>query len=242
MLKTTISIAAFVALAACDSSGDNSTAPAAPVAAVAPPAGTEWVTTVAETADGGFRMGNPDAPIKLVEYGAYSCSHCAEFSEASSAPLREMVATGKVSYEFRSYLLGGQDVPASLLVQCAGPGPFFTLLEQSFAAQKDWMGKLVAMSPADQQAIASLPQTQQFARLAEVSGLDQFVRQRGVPAARAQACLSDTAAAEKLVAMRDRANSEYNVTGTPTFLINGQVVPQTAAWEALLPKLRAAGA
>jgi protein-disulfide isomerase len=47
---------------------------------------------------------------------------------------------------------------------------------------------------------------------------------------------------DKLVKMRDRANTEFNLQGTPTFLINGQVVPETGTWEALEAKLKAAGA
>jgi protein-disulfide isomerase len=42
--------------------------------------------------------------------------------------------------------------------------------------------------------------------------------------------------------MRDRANTEFNLQGTPTFVINGQTVPDTASWELLEPKLKAAGA
>ena len=48
-----------------------------PVAKVAAPAGKTWNDVVEKTAEGGYRMGNPDAPVKLLEYGALSCSHCA---------------------------------------------------------------------------------------------------------------------------------------------------------------------
>jgi protein-disulfide isomerase len=201
------------------------------------------VTTVAATPDGGFKMGNPNAPIKLVEYGSLSCSHCAEFSAKSAEALRNnYVASGKVSYEFRSYLLGGQDVPATLLIQCGGPTPFFLMLEQVYSQQGDWLGKLSDMTPAERQAISALPMKQQFAAIAKKTGLDEFVRQRGIPAAKAEACLADTATAEKLTKMRERANTEFNLQGTPTFLINGQTVPQTSTWEALEPALKAAGA
>ena len=63
-----------LALAACGGgNGDaNSSAPAAsPVAAVPAPAGKDWTQVVSKTAEG-YVMGNPDAPIKLVEYGSPS--------------------------------------------------------------------------------------------------------------------------------------------------------------------------
>lgn len=229
-------------LAACEKAAETPANKSA-VAAVTPPAGTDWATTVSQTPEGGYRMGNPDAPIKIVEYGSISCSHCADFSEAASGPLRtNYVASGKVSYEFRSYLLGGQDVPATLLIQCGGPGPFFPLLEQAYATQKEWMGRLVGMPAAEQQRISTLPVDQQFKVFAAKAELDTFVKQRGIPAAKVEACLADTAGVEKLMKIREQANSEFNISGTPTFIMNGQVLQNTGTWEALETRLKAAGA
>jgi len=39
-----------------------------------------WVENVTATADGGFRIGNPNAKVKLVEYASLTCSHCADFA------------------------------------------------------------------------------------------------------------------------------------------------------------------
>ena len=67
-------------LSACDKASDSATgAPSAnstPIAKIAPPAGKSWADTVTVTPEGGYLMGNPDAPIKLIEFGALSCSHC----------------------------------------------------------------------------------------------------------------------------------------------------------------------
>jgi protein-disulfide isomerase len=230
-------------LAGCDKQNSSSTNAVGPVAAVKPPAGTEWVTTVAETPDGGFRMGNPAAPIKVVEYGSLSCSHCAEFSEKAMEPLKaNYIATGKVSYELRNYVRDPMDLTATLLARCGGAGPFYPLVEQMFADQANWFERVKTITPADQQAMAALPPAQQFAKFATVIGLDGFVRQRGISAEKANACLANTTESDKLVKMRERANTEFNLQGTPTFLINGQVVPDTGTWEALEAKLKAAGA
>ena len=242
-MKSLAFILPLILLSACDQKAADSPVAAGAVAEVKAPAGTEWATTVVETPDGGMQMGNPNAPVKLIEYGSLSCSHCADFSEKASEELRnKYVASGKVSYEFRSYLLGGQDIPATLLVQCGGTASFFPLLEQAYAAQKEWLGKLMAMSPAEQQSLTALPMPQQFAALASKTGLDTFVKQRGISSAKVDACLANNAAVEKLMKIRERANTEYKVPGTPTFLINGQVVPDTGTWEVLETKLKAAGA
>ena len=241
-MKSVALVLPLLLLAAC---GEKSETPKAtgPVVAVKAPAGTEWVTTVVETPDGGMQMGNPAAPIKVVEYGSMSCSHCAEFSEKSAEALKaNYIATGKVSYELRNYVRDPMDLTATLLARCGGPGPFFPLAEQMFADQVNWFEKLKTVPAAEQQAMAALSPTEQMSKYATLLGLDNFVRQRGISAEKANACLANTAESDKLVKMRDRANTEFNLQGTPTFLINGQVVQDTGTWEQLEAKLKAAGA
>jgi protein-disulfide isomerase len=244
MKRVMIAGAALMALGGCNASGNNSSTVAAsgPVAAVAPPKGTEWTTTVTKTPDGGYRMGNPDAPIKLIEYGSITCPHCAAFAtEGVEALKSKYVASGKVSYEFRSYLLHGQDLMATLLVECGGPEPFFALLEGAYADQQNWIGKLMAMPPAEQQRLQSLPVAAQNVAIARASGLDEFVAQRGVPREAIDKCLTDPKRPDALLAQRNKAN-EMGLTGTPTFFLNDKIVENVASWKDLEPELRAAGA
>ena len=65
---------------------------------------------------------------------------------------------------------------------------------------------------------------------------------RGVPKDRIAQCLTDPKKPERLLKVRDDANTKYNIPGTPTFIINGNVVPNVAGWKELEPELRAAGA
>ena len=71
-------------LAACKKSDSTGSSSGDPVAAVAPPAGKAWTDVVKATPEGGMVMGNPAAPIKLVEYGSLSCPHCAKFAAAAA--------------------------------------------------------------------------------------------------------------------------------------------------------------
>jgi protein-disulfide isomerase len=72
-------------LAGCggDSGGNSQTAAAnnaAPVETVAAPNGGDWTQTVAQSPEGGMLMGNPAAPVKVIEYASYTCPACASFS------------------------------------------------------------------------------------------------------------------------------------------------------------------
>ena len=234
--------AALLSLSACNKAADV-TAPAnTSEAKTEAPASSKWNETVSKTADGGMLMGNPDAKVKLVEYGALSCSHCSEFSEQSHGTLMSMVAKGTLSFEFRPFLLNALDVPASLLARCGGAGPSFPVTQQLYAAQAQWLAKTKDISAAEQQAFETMPQTAQMNFLAEKLGLISFVQARGIGADQAKACLNDPKAVEELGKISEVAQSKYNLKGTPTFVINGQTVPDTSNWELLKPKLLAAGA
>lgn len=219
-----------VALTACSKTSTNGSsnvvAASGPVAAVPPPPGKQWTDVVSETADGGYVMGNPNAPVKLIEYASFSCPHCKHFADTGVAALKsKYVATGKVSWEFRSFLIHSMDAPLTLLMRCRGPEPFFALTEQLYASQDDWMKKFIAMSPAEQQRIGALPPAENFKAQTEIGGLYGFFGARGLPRAQADACLSDPKATEKL---NDWTNKYSNdgINETPTFVING------TQWEA----------
>ena len=217
----------------------NSTAPAAsPAAPVSPPPGGDWTQAVAETPEGGFRMGNPDAPVKLVEYASVTCPHCAEFSEEASETLKnDYVKNGQVSWEFRHFLLPFPTDPGmSLLARCQGPGPFFTLTEQLYADQRNWTAKVQALPEAQLQPLQALPPEQQVVQIIKLAGIDEFFRLRGMPQAKIDQCLGDRQALQRLIEITNRGVQD-GVTGTPTFFINGEIVQKASSWGALKPAL-----
>lgn len=235
-----------LALAACGGSDDKDAAAANTASTVAPiaaPAGQQWVDTIKLTEDGGYLMGNPDAPVKLVEYASMTCSHCADFAEKAIPSLKEKyIAKGTVSLELRNFVRDPIDMTASLLTRCGGEGPYYPLTEQMLAQQQDWMTKLQSIGDAGFQRLQTLPPAQQFAEVAKAAGLDQFVQQRGVSSQKIAACLADEGAVNKLIEMNKVASEKHQITGTPMFLINGETVTDAGTWETLEPKLRAAGA
>lgn len=230
-----------LAAAACDKKAEQP-APAAtagPVTVNAPAGG--WSEATSQTAEGGFLMGNPDAPVKLVEYSSMTCPHCAVFAAEGVPALKaNYINTGKVSLEMRNFIRDPVDVTASLLARCGGPGPFFKMTEQMYAAQNDWIAKFTGVSAAAQADIGKLPENEQYAALAKLGGLDTFAQERGIPADKAKACLMDLKARDQLVAMNKKAVDDYKLTGTPSFLINGAMVENAFDWASLEPKLKAA--
>jgi len=230
-------------IAACGKK-DDAAAPTSgePIAKIAPPAGKAWADTVVKTAEGGYRMGNPDAPIKLIEYGALSCSHCAEFAKESFGKLRDdYIASGRVSYELRYFMLNPYDIPASLLATCGATEAVIPLSEQFWVWQPNMFQNMQTAGDAKLAAIDALPKERQIGAIADTAGMTEFFASRGIARDQAQACLADTARARALAEQTQTATDKYNVTGTPTFLINGSVVG-SMGWPELQAKLQQAGA
>jgi protein-disulfide isomerase len=211
----------------------------APLKQIPAPQG-DWTQVVSETAEGGFLMGNPNAPVKLVEYASLSCPFCARFEAEGVPTLRnKYVKSGQVSWEYRTYMNHPTDPAVSVLVHCQGPASFFGLADQLYAAQETWYGR-VASAPQEQLAqIQNLPPTQRNATLVKLAGLDEFFRQRGMPQSKIDACLASQANLDKALAITERGNKD-GITGTPNFLINGKIQPEAADWKTLEPILRAA--
>src|SRR3546814_5357699 len=63
---------------------------------------------------------------------------------------------------------------------------------------------------------------------------------RGMPASKQQQCLADKEALDRLANIRGDAVKRYNLTGTPTFVINGVTQENVFDWKGLQPKLDAA--
>jgi protein-disulfide isomerase len=249
-MKTRISTAALalaLLLGGCGGGSENGTDNAGVAVNVASvptlqqipaPNNGDWTQVVTQTADGGFLMGNPDAPVKLIEYGSLICPHCADFSREATPILRDSyVRSGQVSWEFRNFLLGPQDVPLSILANCQSPAAFFPTIEQIYEQQREILS---AIDEAEANQLGPLPPEQQIAPLARAMDLDTFFARRGMPESRFSQCLANPQGARRLTDITNKAMNELQVTGTPTFFINGRIIENVANWATLLPHLRTA--
>jgi protein-disulfide isomerase len=232
-----MSLRAFLFAASAIGLAAAHAAPAAAPAGTAGPAARDWSRTVVATPEGGFRMGNPAAKVRLVEYGSLTCGHCANFAKAGMASLvGTYVRSGKVSYEYRNFILNGLDVAATLVARCGGPGRFFPVADQLYATQGQWMGRVGSLTAAQKAQMNALPENQRLGRMAELVGLTRIAAQHGIGPVQAKHCLADKAAFERLGKIVE-AGHALGVDGTPTFFFNGANIG-THTWATLEPILR----
>lgn len=197
-----------------------------------------WTETAVRTPEGGFRMGNPNAPVKVIEYLSLTCPHCAEFAAQGGERLfQDYVRSGRVSVEYRNYTLNGFDLAAAFLSRCATPREYFNMTHYLLGHQPQWMGRMQALTDAQRAELRAMTPLQAMQRLAQLLGLDSIAARHGIAPAQQRVCLADQAALERIGTLMETARSQHNVNGTPTFVINGQVA-QTNTWAGIEPLLR----
>ncbi|MBB4630611.1 thioredoxin domain-containing protein [Sphingosinicella soli] len=198
-----------------------------------------WLETIAATPDGGFSIGNPDAPVKLIEFASLTCPHCRDFHEMAMPTIKgQYVATGKVYYEFRNFVLNPADYGATMLSRCQGPGAFFGLSDAFFKNQQAWIEPFTKLTEAQTASLQSMSPDDQVVTYAKLGGLDAFVRARGIPESKFRACLTDATQRGHLETIRKTAVEQYKVTGTPAFVLNGKGLEGVHSWADLEPLLK----
>ena len=229
MSRLLLLVLAAVALAA------PSAAPAQQPAA----AQRDWSTVVSRTPQGGYLMGRPDAPVKVVEYLSLTCPHCAAFArEGTPRLIADYVRGGRVSLEYRNFVLNPTDAMASVLVRCAPPDHYFAMTEELLATQDEWVARVDGAVAGQREQINALPVSDRLARIAEIGGMLDFAGRHGLGAAEARSCMRDEQSMFRIAEIAQAAE-EMGVEGTPTFLINGALT-DAVDWPSLEQRLRAA--
>ena len=150
-------------------------------------------------------IGDPNAPVTLVEYAMFTCPHCATFAKEVMPRIKEnYIDTGKVRLVFREVYFNKPALWAAMIARCAPEDRYFGMVDALFATQASWTGE------SDEQAM-----------LGKLYGIG---RQAGLTDAQMNACMQDRAMAEALVAEYQKNAAADGVDSTPTFLINGKKV------------------
>jgi len=180
-----------------------------PSAAQAQRAGEGTVFDMAEVLEpgplGDRSIGAEDAPVTIVEYASMTCGHCGSFHQRVYPELKEKyIDTGKVRLIFREYPLDNYAAAASMLARCLDEDKFFPFIDVLFKQQRSW-----AYVQANQR----------------VETLKGLARQAGFTEASFEACLRNQELLDGINAVRERARDEFSVNSTPTFILNGKLLP-----------------
>jgi len=173
------------------------TAGALALASMTAPAGAQESADVSE-----MTLGQPDAPVTVVEYASFTCPHCATFHQGPLQELKaEYVESGQVRFVYREVYFDRYGLWASMIARCGGADRFFGIADMLYDKQSEW-------TDGEPAAVAD-----NLRRIGKLAGLS---------AESVDACLNDRDTAQALVAWYQQNAEADGVTSTPTLLINGE--------------------
>jgi protein-disulfide isomerase len=159
-------------------------------------------------------LGDANAKVTLIEYASSTCSHCAAFHETEWERLKaNYIDTGKVRFVFREFPTAPAQVFQVARCGDANSEQYFSRVGELFRTQ------------------ATLFQSLQ------VDGGRQYFIDFGANANLSQeevlACISDQAGAERIRNVVDAGSAEFQISGTPTFIVNGVKAEGVATYDGL---------
>jgi protein-disulfide isomerase len=194
----------------------------------------DWSANVTISKEGYHVRGNPQAPIKLVEYVSYSCPHCGVFEMQGGEELTErFIKPGSVSYEVRPFFLNEIDKTLSLVAYCGPPAKFFSNNTQLLKYQHEWLRNPTS---AQVERWSNPDWNLRVRAMAEDLGLYASMEKRGFKRSEIDQCLADEALVAQLQQGTEDAFYKQGVKGTPAFFMNGTLLPENT-WPVLRQRL-----
>jgi len=148
-------------------------------------------------------IGNPRAPVTVIEYASVGCPHCAAWHNAVFAPFKaKYVDTGRARFVVREMLTGAPAIATAgfMLARCAGPAKYFQVIDAVYHRQAEMF--------------------QPGAHAGQI--LEDIAKSAGLDEAAFQACIGDQKGLDALNARAQRHVETDKVDSTPIFFVNGQ--------------------
>lgn len=154
-------------------------------------------------------LGDPDAPVTLIEYASVTCPHCASFHETMLPTIKEKyIDTGKVKLVFREYPTPPAEFSliGSLMARCAaekaGESSYFLIIGSLMKDQRTWI------YGEDPKA--------ELLKIAAQTGMDE---------AAFDACLKRQELVDLINNNTKEAIEKFSIQGTPAFILDGEKLP-----------------
>ena len=150
-------------------------------------------------------LGSPDAKVKAIEYFSLTCTHCAHFATVTMPLVKpNLIDTGKLQIIYKDYPLDQVALMAAQVARSLPADQYYPFIEALFASQDDW-----AFTPG-------INYTESIYKYAALAGM---------PRADYDAALANNKLQQFILDGQQEAQKMYNVSSTPSFIINGTLYP-----------------
>lgn len=147
-------------------------------------------------------IGDPAAPMTIIEYASLTCPHCASFHTETLPQLKkDWIENGKAKLIYRDFPLDKYAAAAAQIARCAPQDKYFVFLNAFYAQQQTWA--------------KSNDPLKTLTQLAALGGMSQ---------ADVDACLANEELQDGILQMRLDGQMEFDINSTPSFVVNGKKV------------------
>lgn len=163
-------------------------------------------------------LGDPQAPVTIIEFSSLTCPHCAAFHQETLPKIKETyIDTGKARLVYRDFPLDRLALAAAVIGRCVDPARHFGFIEMLYRDQEAWA--------QSEDPLAELKIRAQLAGLSESAF---------------NACLENKPLIQAIQQRAQEGQQEYGINSTPSFIVNGQKLTGEAKFEAFSAAIDAA--
>lgn len=161
----------------------------------------------------GYLLGNPDAPVQVVEYADFECPVCAYFATVTEPDVRKrLVETGQISIRYMNFHIPAHPNTwaASHAAACAHEqGKFWEMHDAIYESQDRWAGTATRKPKGV---------------------LEDAARRVGLDMNQWESCYDSQKYQAQLMASQQDAEKRQ-VRGTPTFIIGSKMIDHNMSYD-----------
>ena len=180
--------------------------------------GNECVAKIVDTLEAleEKSIGEPNAPVKMLEFASLTCGHCARFHNEVMPRIKEKyIDSGLVFFTYKDFPLDKFALKAAIISRCSGNENYFSFLDVFYKKQSNWT--------RSQDPFKSL------LKIAKVGGIkDEEIK----------VCVGNKSIEDGLLKDRLNSSKQYDITATPTIYLNGEKYEGELSLEALELKIK----
>jgi protein-disulfide isomerase len=178
-----------------DEAASEAAAPSEPLAPVAATASIDVNSALSDRV-----LGDTSAAVRIAEHASFSCSHCAHFhKEVFPLIKKNYIDMGKAYLVFSDFPLDQTAMAASMVSRCLTQDKYWDFVSELFATQEDWA------------------RTTSYLDL-----LKKAVADKGLTSEQVDACVNNKELQDGIANRMKGVSSQWNVTSTPSFVINNK--------------------
>ena len=154
-------------------------------------------------------LGDPNAPVTIIEYASFTCPHCKNFHEGTFKKLKKnYIDEGKVKFILRDVFFDRYGLWAAMVARCDNTEKFYSIVEEIFRRQAEW--------------------TKGEEDIQIANNLRKIGLSIGMDSDTIGECLSDGEMAQALVNEYQKNAEKDKISSTPSFLINGEKIKKSS--------------